>query len=299
MTRPYTLALDIGATKIAYGVVFDDSPLTAHHTGRLPTQPGALPGAKPGAQQGGGTPQEQVRRALHAGALDYAPARVGMGAPGIIEGTKVAYAGETLPGWRGTDLRELCPPGIPLAVANDVRVWAYGEHNLGIQRAGRLLYLALGTGVGGALIENHALAPSGEVSELPCADYQGACRRLEDVASGTGLARAYNQAAGTNLDLREIVTRGDALLQRILEGNLAGLGSLLGALATAFALDAVVIGGGVAQIGAAVMDPIRSSCRPLNRRIPVLTTTLGADAPLLAAARFARDECAECPAGGG
>lgn len=52
-----------------------------------------------------------------------------------------------------------------------------------------------------------------------------------------------------------------------------------------------MLGGGVTRIGEAVTGPVRRACRPLNREIPVLTTTLGADSPLLAAARFARDTC--------
>ncbi|QGU08281.1 Glucokinase [Corynebacterium occultum] len=309
---PWTLALDIGATKIAYGLIPDTHPLQAHHTGTVPTQP---PGGDPLTQV-----EVAVRQALETSGI--IPTRVGVGAPGIIEtpGGLVRYNGDTIPGWAGTDLGEVISRQlkVPVACHNDVRIWAYGEQLLGAGRefpTGRVLYVSLGTGVGGALISDGQLVAGpagsgGEISELVCADFRGRADRVENIASGTSLARYYNTLRADprvgripwrapvsgEPELPEIIHRleeGDQLAGEIIEGNLAGLGRCLGALTSAFDLSAIIIGGGVADLGALVRDPIRRGIREAallpNREIPVLASAINKHAPLVGAAAYARE----------
>lgn len=260
----YTLALDIGATKIAWGL-FGDS---LEHSGRLATQP---------------HPREQVIAAVREAAAHGPIARVGVGAPGIVEHGIVAHAGPTLPGWKGTNLEELVrQAGVdaPIKCANDVRVWAVGEHARN-PIPGRVLYISLGTGVGGAVVDKHELLEgAGEMSELTCADYTGRARRAEDVASGPALARA---CGGTDL-------RAELHNTKVIAGNMRGFGRMLGGLVSGFGLDAVVLGGGVAGIGELITEPLReglidATLAP-HKHVPVLVT--GAGSQLAAAAEFAR-----------
>lgn len=140
-----TLALDVGATKIAWGFVDDDSPMTARCVGRIPAQPR------------GATTGEQIQKAI-AQAVDTSgihPTRIGIGAPGVVLAPQgqVVHNGDTITGWSGTNIRDLAREviGVACAVHNDVRVWAYGELAVGQAREfqyGRVLYLSLGTGVG-------------------------------------------------------------------------------------------------------------------------------------------------------
>lgn len=316
-----TLALDVGATKVAYGFVEDSDPLTAHATGVLPTQPDP---AKFGARQAAGQIAAAVRAALEQPDAPGDVVRVGVGAPGVIdrEGV-VVHNGDTLPGWAGTDLNAVVRSelDVPVACHNDVRVWAFGEHLIGAGRTGsadldrgRVLYVSLGTGVGGALVSDGELAAgptgtAGEISELVCADFRGMADRAENIASGNSLARYYNELSAdpdhgrvewrawreTDLRLPEILERmrgGDALARSIIEGNLAGLGRCLGALASGLDLSAIVLGGGVTGIGAEVTDPliagVREAALAPNKTVPVLTSAFISDAPLVAAACFAR-----------
>lgn len=309
-----TLALDIGGTKIAYGIITDDDPTHVIAEGRVPSQPA------------NGSIQEQVKVAVReaaesATASGITIARVGMGAPGVIKAPEgeVTYNGPTIPGWRGTNLTQLVHEviDVPVVCHNDVRIWAYGEHHLGAgtQLHGRILYIALGTGVGGAVVDNGELlsGPSGsagEVSELVCADFRGYADRAENIACGPSLARYYqvlsaNPDAGriewtspqdATIDLRGVLDKadnGDALARNILDGNLAGLGRCLGALTSAFDLSGIVLGGGVVGIGARIVEPIERGIRETalvpNKDIPVLTSMLTGNAPLIAAAQYARD----------
>ncbi|WP_454044872.1 ROK family protein [Corynebacterium sp. Marseille-Q2516] len=317
MPRPgqLTAALDLGATKIAYGLISDATPRHPRAAATLPTQPT------------GHSPQEQVRTALdrlRASLRDGETiARVGIGAPGVVLAPEgyVAHAGPTLPGWAGTNLTELVREhGIdaPVACANDVRVWGFGEHHLGAGRElpdGTALYVSLGTGVGGAFLCAGELAASptgtaGEISEIICADYQGKAARAEDVASGPGLARYHNAARGLSgphqPSLRDIIavldrTRQDPridapLAAAIIDGNLRGLGRALAGLVSGLDMVGVVIGGGVGSIGPRILEPLRagfaSGLLAPNAKVQVHASALGSHAPLVAAAEFARRCCA-------
>lgn len=294
MVRECTLALDIGGTKIAYALIPDDSP-TALGSGRVNTKDGP--------------PLTQTQLAVEAGIQSADEhrmliTRVGIGAPGVVRAPagEIIYNGETIQNWAGSDLRGLVREliDVPCAVHNDVRVWAYGEHMMG-KHSGRVLYISLGTGVGGAIMDGAELltgptGSAGEFAEIICADHAGLARRCEDVASGTGLTRYYNKATGSTLTLREIMERwhaGEQQAHTIITGNLTGFGRAIGALVSLLDLSEVVIGGGVAGIGSPIIDPIRTGILQTtltpNRSVQMSTTQLGPDAALIAAARYARD----------
>lgn len=305
-----TLALDVGATKIAWGIIADNQPRSIVAHGRVPTQPQ------------GSTAQEQIKKAIaEVLATGHAFSRVGMGAPGVIESPRgiVRYNGKTIQNWIGTDLRALVHElvDIPVAAANDVRTWGYGEHQLGAHCGarnsdGRVLYISVGTGVGGAIVENGRLldgptGSAGEVSELVAADFRGFADRVENIASGASLARYYevlsknpdqqqipwSDPAVQKITLSDMVASDDPLAHEIIRGNLYGLGRTLGAMVSAWDVAAVVLGGGVVALGDIVLDPIvagvRENALPINQDIPITTSALPDPAPLIAAACFGRD----------
>lgn len=307
-----TLALDIGGTKIAFGIIEDEQPTVIQAEGRVPSQPA------------GSTIAEQVvvavKQALEG--TDIIPDRVGIGAPGVVLAPRgdIIYNGATIPKWRGTNLTELVHSviDVPVACHNDVRIWAYGEHHMGAgqQLSGRVLYVSLGTGVGGAIVNDGEMlqgptGSAGEVSEIVCADFRGRADRVENIASGPSLARYYEvlsanpeagkiewsdpgQATVTLKDVLKKADSGDQLAIDILEGNLYGLGQAVGAIVSAFDISGVVLGGGVTGIGQRIIAPvergIRATALEPNKNIPVLTSTLAGNAPLIAAAQYARDQ---------
>lgn len=313
--RPVSLALDIGATKIAAGFVPDDDPTTVLAPYRSLTQGEGL------------DPHAQVRAAIARG-WELAEQegvrieRIGMGAPGVVEGPRglIRYNGDTLRGWAGTDLGALAaaasPRPVPCAAHNDVRIMAYGEYHLGAGRelpeGARILVVSLGTGVGGAIIDAGELlggptAAAGEISELRCADLRGLATRCESSCSGTGLCRYYHvlrrepetrapipwALSPGEETLPEILARDDELISRILDGNLRGFGEALGAIMSAWDLSAIIVGGGVAELGERVLGPLRegarSACLSLHREVPIMRARLGGRAPLVGAARYAVD----------
>lgn len=130
--RPASLAVDIGGTKIAYGIDPDDAPDTVLGEGRVPSLAREGRTLDPLAVA--------VERALDTPGVD------------IVRDGEITYNGDTVPGWAGSDVAGTVErlAGVPVACHNDVRVWAFGEHRLGAGQgtSGRVYYLSLGTGVG-------------------------------------------------------------------------------------------------------------------------------------------------------
>lgn len=328
-----TLALDIGGTKIAWGLIDDNAPRTVIAHGRVPSQPA---GRDP-ADQLEVAVTEALASPAGKGATPPATSstsenvieRVGVAAAGVIDPNTatVTRAGSTMPGWEGTDIAARIARHIdaPVFAHNDVRVWAFGEHTLCWRDEyphSRLLYVSLGTGVGGAFIINNDLAAgnrgtAGEISELFCPRHGSGVARCEDVASGPGLVAAYHgvivernghsashhgartasvhdvgtASPSTVTDLLELERQGDSLATDVLDGNLQGFGQMLGTLAMGLDLDAIILGGGVSGLGEAITGRIRDgmrnhlahSVRPCDIRDSALH-----EGPLVAAAVYAR-----------
>lgn len=323
-----TLALDIGGTKIAWGLIDDDAPRTVIAHGRVPSQPA---GGNTADQLEVAVTEALAAPELVAGNVASAPPssstsenvieRVGVAAAGVIDPNTatVTRAGATMPGWEGTDIAARIARHIdaPVFAHNDVRVWAFGEHTLCWRDEyphSRLLYVSLGTGVGGAFVINDDLAAgnrgtAGEISELYCPHYGNGVARCENVASGPGLVATYHEAISerdgqsashhdapptspsTVTDLLGLEQQGDSLSTDVLDQNLHGFGQMLGTLAMGLDLDAIILGGGVSGLGEAITrrirDGVRShlaySVRPCDIRDSALR-----EGPLVAAAVYAR-----------
>lgn len=294
---PIRLGVDIGGTKIACAVVDSGGQVLTRE--RRPTP-----------RTGGDDVLAelldliaQLRRRHHVDGI-------GIGAPGVIDGGtgRVVSASAVLPGWAGTEVgaKVAAGTGLPVAVDNDVRAMALGEARHGAGAGiGRVLFASVGTGVGGALVFRGALqrgshGTAGEIAHLLVpgqASIACGCGRrdhLEAMASGPAIAAGYALAAGIEpVDLPQVVARwraGDEAAGRAVVDAAELLGRALAGLAGAVDVDALVVGGGVAQIGPDFLDPLRAAfaasvIEPL-RGIPVLAAALGTDAPLIGAAEL-------------
>ena len=296
-----TAALDVGGTKIAYGLIDDASPTEVFNRGRIP------------AGKNGPDTVNQMREALR-NILTEDVVRIGIGVPGIVSAPEgiVLSAGPTLPGWVGLNLREeLADFDVPTAFLNDVRCLGYSQ-TVQADSVKRTLFVSLGTGVGGALLDHGQLIDTetfsaGEISGLIVPDFQCRAVRCEDSVSGTGLTAYYNCLAqgkevsftlptDTDIRLPEIIQRwqaGEQLATEVIEGNLRGFGQGLGAFVSALDIRQVVIGGGVASIGEELIELIRSGFQdtalPPNKSVPLARARFQDDAPLIGAAAYAVD----------
>ncbi|MEQ1533090.1 MAG: ROK family protein [Sideroxydans sp.] len=188
-------------------------------------------------------------------------AGVGLGFPGFIEPHfGRVLSSPNLPGLINADL--LTPlaaqNGLPVTLENDASAAAFGEYSLSQPDTGSLIYIGLGTGVGGGLVlqgklhgGDHGVAM--EIGHLTversgrlCGCGNRGC--LEQYASTNGVVQTYTELTGDTLSAFDIA-------QRALQKNAAAahayaqageyLASGLAHIAKVVDVRDVVIGGGM------------------------------------------------------
>jgi len=184
---------------------------------------------------------------------------VGLGFPGFIVAGRVAQS-PNLPGLLDVDLatplREAL--GCSVIVENDALVAAYGEYQLHGRQGNGLIYLGLGTGVGGGLILDGRAFPGEhgvamEVGHLivePGGRLCGCGNRgcMEQYASASGVALSYAESSGQQLvahEIAQVAESGD--VQALAAYALAGekLAQALAQILKVVDVGHVVVGGGM------------------------------------------------------
>jgi glucokinase len=195
---------------------------------------------------------------------------VGIGFPGFIDPhTQKISQSPNLPGLSNVDLSADLSRMIdmPVITENDALAAAYGEYATLATQTKNLIYLGLGTGVGGGLILNgqpfqgqHGVAM--EVGHITvqsngrlCGCGNHGC--MEQYASASGVAISYFEATNQQLTAHEIADRahqGDT--GAISAYNLAGksLAQALAHILKVIDVANVVIGGGMSA-GWPLMEP--------------------------------------------
>lgn len=271
-------------------------------------------------------PEAVVRSIAKAiGKLDESPDAVGVGVPGPVRDGVV----ETAPNLRGWDgpvpVRDLLLEllDVPVVVDNDANVGVLGEWVAGAGRGAKfLLGVWLGTGVGGGLVLDGrpytgAFGGAGELGHVVVqhgGERCGCGRRgcLEAYAGRAAMeARVEAQvAAGRRTLLHELRARyekkrvtsgiwaealaeGDPVATEVFDAAVDALGAAIGGAVNLLDLDAVVVGGGVAEkMGAPLADRLAAAVRPwllvpdAPRRFAI--AALGDDAGVIGAAMHAR-----------
>ncbi|RAY14355.1 ROK family protein [Actinomadura craniellae] len=299
MTAP-ALAIDIGGTKLAAGLVDPDGRVLAH--GRV-----ATPAAGPT------TDAETLWRALEGLLAEYdgpALAGVGVGCGGPMVWPAAEVSPLNIPAWRGFPLRARLRarfPGLPVRVHNDAVCVAVGEHWRG---AGRghvdVLGMVVSTGVGGGLILGGRLIDgaggnAGHIGHVvvdpvgpPCECGGRGC--LEAIARGPGLV-AWALAAGwrpdrvepTGADLTADARRGDPVAVAALRRAGRALGVAIASATHLCDFGVIAVGGGLSQAGALLFDPLAEAFdeharMDFARRARIVPAELGQTAGLVGAA---------------
>lgn len=251
---------------------------------------------------------------------------VGVGAAGQVDLDGVLRFAPNLPGVVELPVAGALTPrlGRPVVVDNDANTAAVAEHRLGAARGTtEAVLVTLGTGIGAGFVVGGALyrgaaGMAGEPGHMvvdphgpPCPCGRRGC--WERFASGSGLGRLARDAAAAGRCDRVVdlaggdheAVRGEHVTQAAREGDpdaVAVLGQFawwvaLGVANLVNVLDPeiVVIGGGLAEAGDLLLDPVRLAFDGLvlapDHRPPVrlATAELGADAGAIGAALLAAD----------
>ena len=289
----FVIGLDIGGSKTLAALVGRDGEIVRVSQRATAPSPAAILGAA---------------RALCQSLIEAAEAPVlgiGIGSAGVIDADEgsVVFANENLPGWTGTRLTDLgLGSDLPIAASNDVRAMAYGEAVMGAgAEYDSLLCVTVGTGIGGALIMNGAVWQgadycAGEIGYL-VVDWEGdEPLILDQYASGPAIERAYQAETGLEArlpltEISQLAASGDRIAIAVIKAKARRLGIILAGCVTAINPAAVVVGGGVPQIGALWWDALEAGFRgflpPPVAKTPLLPAKLGANAVALGAAMLA------------
>jgi glucokinase len=302
--------VDLGGTKVL-GVAVDDGSGAVLATHRASTPVGG----------------PEIVDTLHevvaalAEATDQAPASVGIGAAGLVDRAGVLRFGPNLPGVIDLDLvgQLRARVGVDVVVDNDVTCAAVAEHRIGAARdVSDAVVVALGTGIGGALILDGAVRRgahhmAGEFGHLLvdpdgplCGCGQRGC--WEQFASGSALGRLARDraiggllpgvvaAAGGSPELVDAVHLTAAAAGRdpdavaVLDEFARWVAVGLAGLVNVADPEIIVIGGGIVSTGDLLLDPVRANLAHLTvgaghrPEVPVVGATAGPMAAAIGAA---------------
>src|SRR4051794_27030365 len=161
--------------------------------------------------------------------------------------------------------------GVPTVVGHDVRAGLLAETRLGAARgAQHALFLPVGPGIAGALLLDGAVivadGQAGELGHVVIDPAGPVCRCgatgcLEVIASAAAIERAYTARTGTPATAEEIALRvsaADPDARAVWARATAALADAIVATVTITGVDLVLIGGGLAESGTVLLDPLRA-----------------------------------------
>jgi glucokinase len=196
----------------------------------------------------------------------------GVGVPGLFDadaGTIEFFP--NLPGpWRGTAVTGPVSDalGAPAVIINDARAFTLAESRLGAAAGcDTVAAYVLGTGIGGGIVVGGRLhvgrhGRGGELGHVivvpggpPCGCGNAGC--LEAVAASGAIAARGGQAdvAATFA----AAAAGDGRAVAAIAAMVDALGRAIAGMITVLVPERVVVGGGVAEAGAALFDPLRTA----------------------------------------
>lgn len=306
------LAIDIGGTKLAAGIVDTEGRILAR--GEVPTL--AAEGLEPVLGRIVGLGRDLLSRPEVA---DVSVHRVGVGCAGPVDlKAGIVFNPPNLPGWLRVPLIDHLQEALalPAVLENDANAAALGEFRYGAGKGARsIVYLTVSTGIGGGIILEgkiwHGLKDAaGEIGHMtvcPDGPLCGCGNRgcLEAMSSGTSIARRAREAvvagrktalsaipALTSADVVQLAQQGDPVAREVWESAVTYLGIGVAAVITILAPERVVIGGGVTKAGDFLFQPLRAYVRERVKLVPVesvaiLPAALGPDVGILGAAAVA------------
>ena len=297
-----TVGIDVGGTKTAC-VVTDASDTVLFHD-VIPTQAATLTTQIVGL----------ARRAIAGVSAGEdatetrSVAAIGVAIPGQVEPRRGTAELAVNLGAPEIDLSSTIESetGIPCFVEHDARAaasWVYERHRGGDRDGSDLCYLSIGTGIAAGIIlggrpmrgESGLAGEVGHIvvepggSKCPCGSH--GC--LETVAAGPAIAKAARRAVNdgrettltahaTAADVFEAASAGDEVAIEITARVGDHLARTIRGLVLTLGVQRVVIGGGVAAGGDALMQPIRDMLDRERRLSPLVETAFaGASLELL------------------
>ena len=320
MPKRYRVGIDVGGTKIAFGLY--DAHMNEIASTRVPSDITQLPEVMLKSMvyrmralaKGAGIPFDNI-------------AGVGIAMPSHIDYEQgLVVNSSNLPLWHNVRARDILSAklGMPVWLDNDANVASWAEFRMGAGRGARhMLYLTLSTGIGGSIIINGEIyrgdhGAAGEFGHIlvsdqygfPCgcgnvgcvesicgglhlAQYvvhcmeQGQSSIIAELAGGAELITAHHIKAANDM--------GDPLAAQAIRHCAEYLGRMFASLYQAFNIKTIVYGGGLTNLGPDLTDRMVERFRhymPLSRNYPVnfMPAQLGENTGVMGAALLVSDD---------
>ncbi|WP_213814398.1 ROK family protein [Glaciihabitans sp. dw_435] len=222
---------------------------------------------------------------------------VGLVVPGIVdEDLGVVIAAVNL-GWVELPIAALARAafGIPVAFGQDVRAGALAESVSGAASGidGTVAFIPVGTGLAAAfIVDGEPLVSggwAGEIGQIVIAEGPFAGHRVEEIASASGVARRAGVASA--LEAATLVRDGDVRATTAWQDTINVLADSLAGICSTIAPTTIVIGGGLAESGALLFDPLEKALVArlgLARRPRLVAATHGEAAGVIGAVYLAQ-----------
>jgi glucokinase len=313
------MGVDLGGTNLRAAVICSDGSIEFRQS--VPTD------AADGPEAVIRRMADLLGRIIDDGGLDGSTV-VGVAAPGPLNPkTGIVHFTPNLPGWLDYPLRDALSDqtGLRVVVENDANCAVVGEARFGAAKgADDVIYLGLGTGVGGGVIANGNLVSGiaglgGELGHVSVSVDGPRCTCggigcLEAYVAGWAIAREGELVAATSdgAALREAsrgnaitpraviaaATAGDAAAVAILERAGRALAAAMGSFINTFNPELIVIGGGLGVGDSRILSAAREalpaySFRAQRESARIVIAQLGDDSGLFGAGALALDSSRE------
>lgn len=300
MKQKYILALDLGGTKIAAGVVNNRGKVLFKYI-----EPTDL---RANSQIFLNNLKRIIRHVIKAAKINKSQIMaIGIGLPGPLDIKKgVIIFAPNLP----KSLRNffIVQPlqkefKLPVVLKNDADAAALGEWMFGAGRGTKnMIYLTISTGIGGGIIINnqlyHGKGSAGEIGHTIIDPNGPSCHCgsrgcLEALTSGTAVANlAKKMMRRKQIDSKtvfQLARQGNKLAKKIIKKSLTALGIGLVNIIHIFHPDKIVLGGGMMRDADMILPFLRKFVRKkvmsgFTKNIKIEKTKLGDDVGLIGAA---------------
>lgn len=290
-TMSYSIGVDLGGTNIKIVVISNDGEMLDYLTCDTADAEGSW--AQTIKQQLDSIQKQRGN----------SPCHIGLAAPGLAarDGRSIAYMQGRLRGLQGFVWQDFL--GAPILVLNDAHAALLGEVWQGAAKGFRnVLLLTLGTGVGGAVLVDGRLIKGqigraghlGHVSVYSdgTPDIVNTPGSLEQMIGNYNVAERSGGRFTSTRKLVEAHLAGDNAATATWLRSIFHLGAAVASFINAFDPEIVIVGGGIAQAGPALFEPLRKELdrfewRPMGHQVQVIPAALGEKAGAIGAAYHA------------
>lgn len=288
--KKYKIGVDVGGTNVKIALIDKEGNIVYSNT--VPTR----------AEMGYEYTISNIKQAIYDLMKETKTSKdviegIGFGFPGQVDcDNGIVRIAPNIPGWVNVPIASIIEEefGITTKIDNDVRCAALGELNFGAGKGCKnLICITVGTGIGSGLIVNGKLVrgasnAAGEIGHIKLQIHDGpicgcgdsGC--LEALASGPsivamaeeyikgGKSTKYRELANPEITpyvVAEAAKQGDNVAKKIYEiiGEYIGVG--LSSVVNLLNPEKIVIGGGVADAGDLLFEPIIRTIK--HRAMPI------------------------------